>query len=111
DDGQRVEPVKNGFALYQEGRAEAPWEEGGLCVRSSDPSTRVDCQWFRGDWLDEGSELWRRISSGEVRSTDPYDDGDRRSPGASLYVPFSLEPGEERTIPVLLTWYVPRSDV
>jgi uncharacterized protein (DUF608 family) len=110
-DGQRVEPVASGFLLHQDGRAEAPWEEGGFSVRSSDPETRVDCQWFRGDWFDEGTVLWRRIATGDVRAHTPYTDGDRPSPGASLYVPFSLAPGEERTVRVQLAWYVPRSDL
>jgi uncharacterized protein (DUF608 family) len=33
------------------------------------------------------------------------------APGASIYVPFQLNPGEEKTIPVLLAWYIPRSDL
>ena len=36
---------------------------------------------------------------------------DSDAPGASLYVPFNLKAGEERIIKVMMTWYVPVSDI
>ena len=49
---------------------------------------------------------WETISKGELRSTPPVE---ANAPGASLFVPFSLEAGEGKTIRLMMAWYVPNS--
>jgi len=42
-------------------------------------------------------------------SENPEKQGD--SPGASLYVPFTLKPGKTRTIRLMMAWYVPNTNM
>ncbi|MHB9107579.1 MAG: GH116 family glycosyl hydrolase [Armatimonadota bacterium] len=67
-----------------------------------------DCAWFRGGWFDALTTLWKHVAAGDVVSQSPHE-GDPGN-GGSTYLPFTLAPGEERTIPVLFAWYVPKSD-
>lgn len=48
------------------------------------------------------------ILSKGVKKVDPVESG---APGASLYIPFTLDAGEETTIRVLASWYVPETDL
>ncbi len=103
-----VLPLENGFALVQPGCAERPEEEGSFIVAVDCPC-KVDTALFRGGWFDPLTMLWNRIENGEY-NTAPYSDPERgASPGASLAVPFTLEPGETRKITVRMCWYVPNS--
>src|SRR5688500_6820241 len=51
---------------------------------------------------------WASIKKAELKKVDPVDSD---APGGSLYVPFSLNAGEEKIIKELMTWYVPVSDI
>jgi uncharacterized protein (DUF608 family) len=51
---------------------------------------------------------WKNIEDGVLKDTSPQEGA---CPGGSLYVPFKLEAGEERTIRLMLAWYVPRTDL
>jgi len=101
-----VEPVVGGFALHGEA-----WEKdppGSLAVYTDDPQAVSDCAWFRGGWFDALTMVWNRVSAGKVVSQPPHASGEPGS-GASLYVPFELPAGGEKTVRVLLAWYVPTS--
>jgi uncharacterized protein (DUF608 family) len=68
----------------------------------------IQAMWFRGDWFDSLSTLWRHISSGEFHPND----GHRSNPpsgrnGGSLMLEGSLEPGETITYPIVITWFFP----
>jgi len=54
--------------------------------------------------------VWKAVAAGQVLSRKPHAEGEPGG-GGSLYVPFTLKPGGERTIRVLLAWYVPSSVV
>jgi uncharacterized protein (DUF608 family) len=45
---------------------------------------------------------------GEIRKKDPVENG---APGASLFIPFSLNPGEIKVITLMMAWYVPDTDL
>ena len=49
---------------------------------------------------------WKHIEEGRVEGVDPVE---KDAPGASLFIPFKLKPGEQRKIRVLMAWYVPDS--
>src|SRR5690606_37648886 len=53
---------------------------------------------------------WNDIVSGECVDKPPIEQGDP-SPGASIYVPLTLQAHERQTIRLLLTWYVPDSNL
>ncbi len=105
-----VAPTEHGFSLWQKGTVDHPWHQGELTVAADAPEAAVDCRWFRGGWWDALTMLWKHISEGRAVSNPPVASGDP-SPGGSMYVPFSLKPGEERVIAVRLSWYVPESDL
>ena len=98
--------TKNGFVLWEGGNAENPWEQGAFSAVVDDPGCRVNCALFRGGGADLTTMIWKSISEGAVVEGASLGEG-APSPGASLYVPLSLEPGESRTITLRLAWYVP----
>ncbi|MBN2711068.1 MAG: hypothetical protein JXR97_01340, partial [Planctomycetes bacterium] len=105
-----VRPIGGGFELFQDGTGDAPWGQGSFCAASDDPETKVNCRWFRGGWFDPLTLVWKSVAKGETMDNPEFTEGDP-SPGGSLYVPLELEPGEEKTVRVRLSWYVPASNI
>ena len=70
-------------------------------------ATVVDHCWFRGGWWDPITMAWNAVKNGEVKPVAPVETD---APGASLYVPFKLVPGKEKTIRLMMAWYTPDSD-
>ena len=108
--GVSVRSTRGGFVLCQPGSDERPWDQGSLSVAVDDPDVKVNCAWFRGGWFDALTMVWKSISDGATPKARPITTGDP-SPGGSLYVPFRLEPGEEKVIRLRLAWYVPETDI
>lgn len=109
-DDERVRDIGNGFLLEQDARPEAPWVAGAFAATIVGETPKVDCAWFRGGWFDPLTVLWNKIQSGDATARPPVSEG-TASPGGSLFVPFSLEAGERKTIKLLLNWYVPQSNL
>jgi len=105
-----VRATCNGFVLWQEGTDECPWDQGAFSAAVDDPEVKVNCAWFRGGWYDPLTMVWKSVSAGEAPEAGPLTDGEP-SPGGSLYVPFRLEPGEEKVIRLRLAWYVPDTGI
>ena len=101
-------PSKNGFTLYQAGSEENPELESWFTVFVDDPDVSVDFCWFRGGWFDALTMTWKNIESGELISNDPKG---KNPPGASLFVPVNLKPGEEKTIRLQFCWYTPETRI
>jgi uncharacterized protein (DUF608 family) len=99
-----------GFVLWQPGSRDAPHKEGAFSAVLDDPGTRVNCRWFRGGWFDPLTMTWKAVREGTMPEAGAVSEGPP-SAGGSLYLPLSLEPGEERTLRLLLAWYVPHSDL
>ena len=102
----KISPAKNGFILTEEGTKEKPFRTD-MSFFTNDDSTIVDHCWFRGGWWDPITMAWNAVKNAEVRSVPPVESN---APGASLYVPFKLAAGNERTIKVMIAWYTPDSD-
>ena len=71
-----------------------------------DDNALVNACWFRGGWWDANTISWKNVEEG-LMPENPEIEGN--APGASIYVPFSLDPGEEKTIRLHFCWYVPGS--
>ena len=108
--GDSVEEGRHGFILKQEANVERPTDAGAFGVSLLEEGTMVDCRWFRGGWFDALTLLWKQIESAEGKAARPFETG-RASPGGSVYAPFRLEAGQVKRFRVLLTWYVPVSDL
>jgi uncharacterized protein (DUF608 family) len=103
-----IRRIENGFVLSQKATKEKPSLAGDFAIFTDDPHTVVDYCWFRGGWWDPLTMAWNTIRNGEIEQRDPVETG---APGASLYSPFTLQPGEEKTIRLMMAWYVPDSDL
>ncbi len=104
--GDAVLSMKGGFILHQDALPERPYALGDFAAFVDGDEAVVDHCWFRGGWFDSITMTWKSVERGEVRSTPPVEGS---SPGASIYVPFSLSPGGEKSVRLLLAWYVPCS--
>ncbi len=109
-DGARIGTTAGGFVLEQSALPDHPEAEGAFAAFTDDAATVVDAAWFRGGWFDALTMNWNHVAAGDVVSQSPHADGAPGS-GGSLYVPFSLEAGAEKTLCLMFAWYVPRSAV
>ncbi len=103
-----VRAIPGGFVLWGGGAKETPWDDGSFCVRTTDPEARVNHAWFRGGWFDDLTLAWKDVEEGACYDRPPVTEGPP-SPGATVFVPFSLAPGAAKTIVVQLSWYVGES--
>ena len=103
-----IGPIANGFVLIEKGTEEKPSDAGALAVFVDDPGAVVDHGWFRGGWWDALTLAWRSIQEARPVANPPLEGP---SPGASLYVPLTIEPGATRTVRLMLAWYVPLTDL
>jgi uncharacterized protein (DUF608 family) len=105
-----IRSLPSGFILSQPGAGECSPTEASVSAAVLDGPVKVNCRWFRGGWFDPATLVWNQIVNGEAVSHPPYTSG-KPSSGASLFVPMTLAPGREKIVRLLLTWYVPNSDV
>lgn len=101
-----IRPLKNGFILSEAGTKEKPFPSD-MAIFTHEDDTTVDHCWFRGGWWDPMTMAWNAVKDGKIVNNPPVPDS---APGASLYVPFSLAPGKQKTIKLLMAWYTPDSE-
>ncbi|RPE08706.1 hypothetical protein EGT74_16860 [Chitinophaga lutea] len=104
--GNHISALQQGFILSQDATANAPEKQGHFAIFTTDKATVTDHCWFRGGWFDPLSMVWNTVQAAEVKNNPPVG---KDAPGASLFVPFRLGPGEKKTIRLLMAWYVPDS--
>ncbi|UCF35850.1 MAG: hypothetical protein JSU96_13560 [Acidobacteriota bacterium] len=107
-EGHSIKPFEGGFLLWQEGSEESPQMEGGFAAFVEDESVVVDHCWFRGGWWDPLTMAWHTIEKAATHERPPVEG---TAPGASLFVPFTLGPGEEKVIALKFTWHVPKTNL
>ena len=100
----KIRAVSNGFILTEEGVKNKSETRGDFAVFTNDPGTIVDHCWFRGGWWDPLTITWETIMKGESRQKDPVEKG---APGASLFIPLTLNAGETKVVKLMMAWYVP----
>lgn len=98
---------KNGFRFSRAVNNGVNRNEG-FAIFLEDNRAVTDHCWFRGGWFDSQTILWDNIRSGKIAS-NPAIEG--VSPGASVYLPIQLKPGEKKTVRVNFCWYLPKSDL
>ncbi|HZR58852.1 MAG TPA: GH116 family glycosyl hydrolase [Terriglobales bacterium] len=103
----RIRSTAHGFVLSGPGVEDRPWDDTSLAVWVDNANAKVNPAWMRG--VDSLQIVWRDIESGESYSRAPIMDDS--SPGASIFVPFSVAPGEARTISLRFAWHAPRSNL
>jgi hypothetical protein len=107
--GGRILPLARGFIL--EGALdERPWTAGAFAVATDDSQAKVNHAWFRS--FSYRHMVWKDIASAACYSRDPISDtSGEPAPGATLFVPFVLAPGSQKTIRIRLGWHVPDSNI
>lgn len=98
--------IPNGFILSQSPMPGRPHYKGAFAVTTDASNVITDYSWFRGGWFDSRTILWKDVMEGNTPSR-PVTKG---APGASMYFPMKLSPGESKTIIIRVAWYVPYSD-
>jgi len=106
--GELIKAFPKGFLLWRDGTDETPYYEGGFAFFADEETVSVDHCWFRGSHFDAKTINWRNIKNATIEENPPVDE---KATGASLFVPFKLNPGEEKTIRLKFCWYVPNSDL
>ena len=103
-----IQPISNGFILSQKGDLKNPHYLGDFAIFTDNSNTIVDHCWFRGGWWDPLTMAWNTIEQSEIKGAAPIE---KNAPGATLYVPLNLAPGEEKTVRVMFSWYVPDTNL
>ena len=98
--GDGVSEIAGGFKLNGSGGSFA-------FVAMNEPEVMVDHCWFRGGWWDALTIAWNNVQTGKMVSNPPVSAGN--VPGASLFVPLRIGPGESRTVQILTVWYIPET--
>ncbi|MFR2732037.1 GH116 family glycosyl hydrolase [Hoylesella buccalis] len=104
DSKGKIKAAKGGFKLVPRNIN----EDHGMAIYVDDANAQVDYCWFRGDWFDAQSIAWDRVSSDHITTNMPIEGV---SPGASIFVPMTLQPGETKTISLNFCWYFPNSNL
>ena len=103
-----IQPITNGFVLSQKSDKKNVSDQGDFAIFTDQSSTVVDHCWFRGGWWDPLTMTWENIEQQKIIPVAPIA---KDAPGASLYVSLNLAPGEEKTVKLLFSWYVPNSNI
>jgi uncharacterized protein (DUF608 family) len=103
-----IRGMTDGFVLYGGAWPEPEQEDSWLSVAVDDPEVKVNLAWFRGSWFDPLTMVWRDVEQGAAYDRPVPAEGSP-PPGASVFVPFHIVPGESKTIRVRLAWYSPRT--
>ena len=98
-------PYPDGFTMVQSGDEKNPDYQGAFTVFASEPAV-VDHCWFRGGWWDALTMIWKDIK--ECRMLPDAPKGPN-PPGASMFIPVRLAPGESKTIKLMFCWYFPET--
>jgi uncharacterized protein (DUF608 family) len=105
--GNQIDKTDRGFILADTGSTQHPEQRGSVAFFTDDPHTVVNPSWFRGGFWDGVTMAWKAVHDAAIINGQEQDG----SPGASLYIPFHLKPGESKTISLRICWYVQQSNL
>jgi len=106
-----IGPMEDGFVLYRSADLNDRETKGALAFAIDKSASgldkiMIDYCWFRGGWWDPLTIAWDNVEKGRIIESAPVQS---RAPGATLAAPFTLKPGETKTIRLLVAWYSPET--
>ena len=107
----KVTKKGNSLIFIQQPDENAEWEEGYFAATILDDKCSINPAWFRGDWFDATTLVWKDVCSGELIDKEIFPENERQSQGGSIFVPVNLAPNEKKTVKILFNWYVPKSNI
>lgn len=110
DSAHAVRPIERGFILWNGASKDQSWQEGAFSAMSSSGDIKVNHAWFRGGWWDPLTMAWKDVADAACYDRPAVTEGGP-SPGASLFVPVDLAPGQSKTVTVRLAWFVGRTNL
>jgi len=103
----KVKPMRGGVVFSQKATAEKPEDQSDLAFFTDDTAAVSDYNWFSGGWFDALTMAWHHIQDARSEAIDTQ----AVSTGVSLFVPFRLAPGQEKTVRLMIAWYTPNSNL
>jgi len=103
-----IESARNGFTLALKAIENESYQNSWFTASVDDNNAIVNHCWFRGGWWDSNTITWKNVSQGILSNNPPVK---HDAPGASIFVPFTLKPGEEKTIRLQFCWFVPNTNL
>ena len=108
-----IDSIENGFVLYRSADSSNRETKGALAFFIDTSAggldkVAVDHCWFRGGWWDALTVAWDNVEKGRIIESAPVSS---RSPGATIVAPLTLNPGETKTIRLLVAWYAPETNI
>ncbi len=101
-----VIPGRGVFFSNVEDERSSDFGSASLVVIGYEPS--VKAMWYRGEWYDAVTVLWREVSMGTFQTNDGSHSADLKGRnGGSIQLSGTLEPGMKVTYPILISWYMP----
>ncbi|MCP5523679.1 MAG: hypothetical protein H7A46_19245 [Verrucomicrobiales bacterium] len=105
DNPNAVKSTSGGFVLWSSAPKERGWEEGAFSATVSAPGARANCAWFRGGWWDALTMAWKDVAEAACFERPAVTEGNP-SPGATVFVPLQVAPGNSQTVVLRLAWHV-----
>ncbi len=111
DRGGSIDSIENGFVLYHSAYPKNRETKGALAFVVDKEASGlgkivVDHCWFKGGWWDALTIAWDNVEKGRIVESAPLEKG---APGATIFAPFELKPGETKNIRLLVSWYSPET--
>jgi uncharacterized protein (DUF608 family) len=73
---------------------------------------RIKAMWLRSAWFDAMSALWKEVQNGQFTTNNGDEDvGIEGRNGGSILIAGELAPGEQVTIPIVITWHFPKNNL
>jgi len=107
--GNNVLGTEKGFILHQTATDEQKRDEGDFCAIVRDKNAKVNHRWVRGGGF--LTTVWKEIEDCRCISNTPFKIDDLPGPGGSIYVPVKIAAGGKESVRLLLSWYVPDSNL
>ena len=105
-----VQVIDSGLLFQRLNETDPSKVDGSFAAIVREKDVHVNGILFRGAWFDPLTMAWNDIRNGACYDRPTADPGFPSS-GGTIFAPFTLAPGETRTLKLQMAWYVPESTI